>query len=116
MLKAYVEFRVPQLFLDEVKAEQAEIQDNVVRVTQLRKRDHSNPRQVLVFVVATAIRQDLVLRLMAPAGALVGDDKKDKKIQQAADKLEADLARDLEDVCMDVRHGGYITAIAAEAA
>ena len=116
MLKAYIEFRVPQLFVDEVKAEQAEIEDNVVRVTTLRKRDRGNPHLVQLYLVVTAIRGDHLLRLMAPMGAFTGDKKKDEALEKKSEKQQADLARDLEDLCMDVRHGGYIDPVREKAA
>ncbi len=116
MLKAYVQFKVPQLFIDEVKAEREQIEDGVVRITRIIKRDHAAHHQHNVYVMATAIRGELVLRLTAPCGPLIGDKPKDEKVEKAAEKMQVDLERDLKDLGMDVRNGGYITAIAAEAA
>lgn len=107
MIKAYVEFRVPQLFVDEVKVCAGELDDGIARVTQLHKRDGAHTHNV--FVMATAIHQDKILRLTAPIGSLGFGDKKDEQTRKQADKVEKDLNEQLNELGVDVR-GGYITA------
>lgn len=115
MLKAYVDFRMPDLFLDEIKRCSDAIEDKVVRVTTRRKLDTRNPHCRHVHTMATAIHNDMVLRLIYPVGMTRGEEKKDAKIEAAAEKAEEDLVKQLEEAGMDVRHG-VIWAVVPEAA
>lgn len=114
MLKAYVDFRVPLSFVREVRACVDEIDGGIVRVTKDRQRDHMNHHCRHLFVVATAIHHDQVIRLRFGVGMTQGRDD-DKEIEQRAEDFYAGLVKDLEDAGATVR-GGIITALLPEAA
>jgi hypothetical protein len=115
MIKAYIDFRMPHLFVEEIELSAEEIDSKIVRVGSLWKRDHANPHCDHVFVMATAIQGDLVLRLTHPVGTMRGVASEDKKVEDKAGKIEKDLEKQLTEIGMDVR-SGRVTAIVPEAA